>query len=74
MGRECLSPPIARHDLELHPHSRCELICDAVEYRCVQKDILAAVVCPDKSITAFLIELQHSSCSQLLPLHLEMLQ
>ena len=64
------SPVIAHstgHNLEFYFHSRREHVRVAVEYRCVQKYILAAVVRRNKPVTARLVELQHPACSQLLP-------
>jgi hypothetical protein len=61
---ECLPSTVADHDLEFYSHSWCEHVRVAIEYRCMQKDILAAVVRRDKSITTRLVELQHPACYQ----------
>jgi hypothetical protein len=61
---ERLPTPIARYGLEFHSYTRGRFVRVAVEYRCVQKDILAASVRRDKSVTAFLVELQYLARNQ----------
>jgi len=62
---ERLPAAVASHDLKFYFHSRRQLVRVAIEYRCVQKYILAAVSSRDKSVAARLIKLQHPARSQL---------
>jgi hypothetical protein len=62
---ERLPAAVACHDLEFYFPSRRELVRVAIEYRCVQKYIFAAVTRRDKAIAARLIKLQHPARSQL---------
>jgi hypothetical protein len=65
MRRECLAAPVSRRDLEFDAPVRAEVVRVAVEYRCVQKDIIATIVRRHESITACLVKLKYAARSQL---------
>ncbi len=65
MGGECFTPSVARHYLKFKSRAWDELVRVAIDYRRMQKDIFAAIIRRDKSITAYLVELEYPARSQL---------
>ena len=62
-----LPPPVAGHDLKLNLSARGQVAGVAVEYRCVQKNIIPAILGGNEPETASLIELQHPARRQCHP-------
>jgi hypothetical protein len=54
---ERLPPAVAGHGLKSHFRSRDEQVRVAIEYGCMQKYILTAIVRRDKSVSARWVEL-----------------